>query len=146
MTAAQEIISRVSKGYLADTGTAKGRGVFAASDIKAGEVVEICPVLKIDISQSKLPAELSLVVFHWDALAGTTGIRAVALGYGGLYNHGNPANCKYYPSACGSYLIISAVKEIPENQEITINYNDTRGAPESSQDNWFENVGVKVLG
>jgi len=86
-----------------------------------------------------------LVVFHWDALAGTTGIRAVALGYGGLYNHGNPANCKYYPSACGSYLIISAVKEIPENQEITINYNDTRGAPESSQDNWFENVGVKVL-
>lgn len=145
MPSSQETIARASKGYLADTGTAKGRGVFAASGIQTGEVVEICPVLKIDISKSKLPAELSLVVFHWDALAGTTGIRAVALGYGGLYNHGNPANCRYYPSACGSYLIISAVKEIPENQEITINYNDTRGAPESSQDNWFENVGMKAL-
>ncbi len=145
MTVSKEKITQASKGYLADTGTAKGRGIFAASDIQAGEIVEICPVLKIDISKGKLPAELSLVVFHWDALAGTTGIRAVALGYGGLYNHGNPANCRYSPSACGGYLIVTAVKNILENNEITINYNDTRGAPESSQDNWFENVGVKAL-
>jgi hypothetical protein len=33
--------------YVKDTGTAKGRGVFALRDFTAGEVIELCPVVRV---------------------------------------------------------------------------------------------------
>lgn len=41
-----------------DTGTSKGRGVFALRAYHAGDVVEICPVIVFQCPYNDLPAEL----------------------------------------------------------------------------------------
>lgn len=86
-------------GYLADTGTAKGLGVFA-----------------------------------------------VALGYGSLYNHANPANLRYSADLDGEALRFVAARAIRSGEELTINYNDAGGDVVSSDDNWFRCNRVEYIG
>ncbi|MDY0744468.1 hypothetical protein SNE35_08120 [Paucibacter sp. R3-3] len=131
-----------SLGYIRDTGTAKGRGVFASCTLAEGDVIEVCPVVQLKTSYSLLPEELQKVVFHWGVLAGMNGVSAVALGYGGMYNHANPANSRYKASPDGLNLVFVAAVAIRQDEEITINYNATAGEPMSSEDNWFEQTGV----
>jgi hypothetical protein len=38
-----------SSGYVKDTGTPKGRGVFASRSLQAGELVEVCPILLLRV-------------------------------------------------------------------------------------------------
>ena len=81
-----------SLGYLAPTGDVRGTGVFASRDIEDGEVVEIAPVLLLETDFEKLETELKRRVFNWERLASFPGVSAIALGYGSMYNHDNPAN------------------------------------------------------
>lgn len=131
-----------SLGYIKDTGTPMGRGVFASRAIAQNEVIEVCPVVQLKKRYRRLPEELQRVVFHWGALAEKPGISAVALGYGSMYNHANPANARYKASADGSNLVFVAATDIAQDEEITINYNAALGEPVSFEDNWFKNTGV----
>lgn len=129
-------------GYLADTGTTKGLGVFATRAIKAGETVEVAPVIQIRCAYSDLSQELKSRVFHWERLTSSPGVQALALGYGSLYNHANPANMRYVAIENGTAISFVAASDIDEGDELTINYNDTGGEPVSSEDNWFKLQGI----
>lgn len=131
-----------SIGTIKDTGTPKGRGVFATRTIAANEIIEICPVIKISTPFEQLPPEFQRIVFHWGALAQQAHISALALGYGMIYNHDNPANARYKASPDGDVLIFTAARAIQKDEEITINYNATAGEPVSTADNWFQTTGV----
>jgi len=133
---------RASLGYLADTGTSKGLGVFATRDIGPEEVVEVAPVIQLDARYDELHEVLQQRVFDWARLAGLRGIHALALGYGSSYNHANPANVRY--SACndGTAILFEAASPIRKGEELTINYNDTGGDVVSSEDNWFAATGI----
>lgn len=131
--------------YVKDTGTQKGRGVFAARRFGVGEVVEECPVLLFKKPFEVLHKELKTVVFHWEVPAGAAATQALALGYGSLYNHSNPSNLRYEAERERLVLRLVAVREIEPGEELTINYNADRGAHVSDEDWWFEEKGIRQI-
>jgi len=134
-----------SLGYVKDTGTVLGRGVFASRAICSGEVVELCPVVLLTTKSSDLPTEIRRIIFNWVKLAKMEGTRAIALGYGSLYNHDNPANVRYEACGDGLFLRFIAVVDIEKDEELTINYNALGGAPVADHDTWFEKAGIEVF-
>lgn len=133
-------------GYVRDTGTAKGRGVFASRAISAGEVVEVAPTIVLTAPWRPLPVRLKHYAFAWGNM--TKGPRAVALamGYGGMYNHANPANLRYEAITDGNYMRYIAVRDIAADEEMTINYNAGDGGATSTSDNWFKANGIEPMG
>lgn len=130
-------------GHVRDTGNATGRGVFAARAFTAGEVVELCPVVILECDFKSLPPEIQQRVFDWSALAQAEGVVcALALGYGSMYNHANPANLRYEPSGEGECMRFIAASDIDANSELTINYNGAYGENVSDEDDWFESRGI----
>jgi hypothetical protein len=132
--------------YIKDTGTAKGRGVYAARPFAAGELVEACPVIILDKPFPELPQAIKNVAFNWEVLAGAApGTHCVSLGYGGMYNHDNPANMRYEADPVNVLLRYIAVRAISVDEELTVNYNARGGGAEWFDDNWFERMQLKPI-
>ena len=131
--------------YVKDTGTPKGRGVFAARPFAAGELVEVCPVVLLRKPYEALHKELKTVVFHWEVPEGAAATQALALGYGSLYNHASPSNLRYETDAQALVIRLVAVRNVEAGEELTINYNADGGAPVSEEDWWFEEKGITLL-
>ncbi len=111
-----------------------GRGVFAARDIEAGEIIEICPVLIFPQSQLPHIRQTMLDDYYFDW--GDDGaFYAVCLGYGSLYNHEYEPNAEYGMDFAAETIDFYAVKDIPAGTEITVNYN---GEPGNREKVWFE--------
>lgn len=125
-----------------DTGSPKGRGVFACRAIQAGEIIEECPVVLIDAPFGDLPAEVKKIVFNWTVLSGCSPGNALALGNGSLYNHDNPANMRYEADAGKQVLRFTAIRNIREGEELTVNYNAVGGGATWHDDNWFDRMQV----
>lgn len=130
-----------------ETGTARGRGVFAQRRFAAGEVVEVAPVVLCDGRFEQVPAGVRELLFDWGALAGA-GVHGhgLALGYGSLYNHANPANLRYAADAEARTLRFVAAREIAPGEELTINYNDAAGASAPDGGYWFDRHAIVELG
>jgi SET domain len=131
--------------YVKETGTARGRGVFAKRAFTESEVVEVAPVLVLKTDYDALPELLKTYVFDWAALTGAPGRQAVVLGYGSMYNHDNPANLRYVADAREGVMHYVAVRPIQADEELTINYNARGGVHLSDDDNWFERMGIDLI-
>ncbi len=131
--------------HIKDTGTAKGRGVFAARPFGAGEVVEVCPVVLLRKPYVVLYKELKTVVFHWEVPEGEAPTQALALGYGSLYNHANPSNLRYETDRGADVIRFIAVRDIEAGEELTINYNADGGEPTSEDEWWFDEKKIKLV-
>lgn len=105
-------------------GSAKGRGVFALSDMKKGEVVEVCPMLLYQSEFMVDECELSFYAFatKWSKYV------ALPLGFGILYNHStNDPNVEYeqdYETLLQTYV---ALRPIKKGEELTVNYQHEIG-------------------
>ncbi len=111
-----------------------GKGVFAARDIQAGEIIEICPVLVFPKSELPHIRQTMLDDYYFDW--GDDGaFFAVCLGYGSLYNHDYHPNAEYGMDFAAETIDFYAVKDIPAGAEITVNYN---GEPGNMEKVWFE--------
>lgn len=132
-------------GEIKDTGTAKGSGIFAVRPIASGETIEICPVVVLHSHWGEMPDEIKRVVFDWGYL--TKGARAscIALGWGSMYNHANPANVRYAASGDSQLMVFSAARDIAAGEELTVNYNETGGDIYSSEDVWFQDTGIEPI-
>lgn len=128
-----------------ETGDPRGRGVFALRDFGKGECVEVCPVVPVATDHERLPVELRRRVFDWLAHAGGPEFCAIALGYGSLYNHANPATLRYLADGPRRCLLFVAARRISTGEELTINYNRTMGGPRSLRDDWFEANSLQPL-
>jgi len=134
--------------YVKDTGTPSGRGVFASRGFKAGETVEICPVVVVNNELANgLPQEVACILFGWSYLVTRQAgpLTALALGYGSLYNHNNPANMRYEADDHLKALRFIAVRDIVQDEELTVNYNSYGGGAESSNNRWFEDKGITPI-
>lgn len=96
------------------------RGLLAARDIRAGEVIERCPVVLIPVEQEDA---LEATIFSTYYFLWTDTHYALALGYGSLFNHSYRANVAFDHDFEGQQVIFSAVKDVQQGDELTINYN-----------------------
>ena len=131
--------------YVADTGTAKGRGAFAARPFRAGELVEACPVVPFDLGRGHLPRDVERIMFGWGYLVGEPGPQAIVLGYGSIYNHDNPANMRYEADAGAQVLRFLAVRDVAVGEELTVNYNAHGGGAEWADDAWFRRMKIEPI-
>ena len=129
--------------YIKDTGTSKGRGAYASRAHAKGETVEACPVVLFSGSYTSIPEEVRKLLFNWGVLANTDSGHCLALGYGSMYNHENPANMRYEADAEAGVLRFVAIRDIVADEELTVNYNAVGGGHESERDTWFTGQGVE---
>lgn len=134
----ERLVSNVVK----DTGTVKGRGVFAGRAYREDDIVEVSPVMTFKGTLDTVPEGIRRIVFDWDILPGTY---AIALGQGTLFNHANPANLIYQADRDQKVLRFIAARHISLGEELTINYNSSSGEPEWPDDNWFDRMDIKPI-
>ena len=107
-------------------------GVFAQSEIKQWETIEICPIILLNqedtetIDQTHLYNYYFSWEYQWSALA---------LGYGSLYNHSYSPNARYQKDFANQTIHFLAIQDINRGEEITVNYN---GDPLDQEKVWFD--------
>lgn len=108
-----------------------GRGIFSTRNIKKGELIEETPVIIIPKTEWNLVRGSILLnyVFRWGE------DKALALGYGSLYNHSYTPNARYITNIENESIDFYAREDIQEGEEITVNYN---GDPKDQSSLWFE--------
>lgn len=111
----------------------KGRGVFAAADIAAGQLIEAVEVIVVPADQIETLEATSLCDYYYkwgeDSLSG-----ALALGHASLYNHSYRPNVRYVKHFDRGLIEFFALRGIVSGEEMTINYN---GDPDSRKGVWF---------
>jgi uncharacterized protein len=128
-----------------DTGSIRGRGVFAVQNYAAGELVEAAAVVLLNCAFETYPVELKTYVFNWAALCEVGHAHAVVLGYGSLYNHDNPANMHYEADPANMAMRFIAARNIAAGEELTVNYSGEGGRASSDNNDWFERLHGKSM-
>lgn len=95
-----------------------GRGVFAGRAIRAGQVIEVCPVIVLPARAAAWDG-LQNYLFKWGRAADQL---AVALGHGSLYNHSSDPNAEYLPRFATGEVVFRAVRPIAAGEQIVIDY------------------------
>ncbi len=134
-----------ASGMIKDTGTIKGRGVFAIRQIRAGEIIEVCPVILLPTDWNTMPDEVKHRVFDWGHLIKGSPAPCIALGWGSMYNHRNPANIRYSADNDTLSIMFTAARDIELGEELTVNYNGAGGNIDSSEDDWFDDTGISPI-
>ena len=109
-----------------------GRGVFTSEFIERDSLVEVCPVLVFDEFQSLESTKLYDYLFRW---GDTQNQRALALGFGSLYNHSSDPNLRIQLNYDRRTISFYALKDIPIGTELLFNY---RGDAGDQTKVWFE--------
>ena len=142
---AHDMKTQSARLEIRDTGTPKGRGVFALQSLHEGDVVEVCPVVIFATPSELLPEALDVLMFDWGVLANTPGTDALALGFGSLYNDDNPANMRYEAVPSQLLLRFIAVRDIDLDEELTINYSALGGGAVWHDDSWFDGMATAPM-
>lgn len=113
-----------------------GRGVFAASDFHAGEVIERAPVIVIPAAECSDLDRTTLFNYYY-GWGPEDADGAVVLGYGSLYNHAYSPNATFRHDPASANCDFIALRDIAAGEEITINYNQD---PDDRSALWFPTV------
>jgi SET domain-containing protein len=108
-----------------------GRGVFASEDIKAGETIEVAPILVLQF-EDFIDTKWNLLFEYYFWMDDEV---VLALGYGSLYNHSKGNNAEYEINIKNKSIAFKAIKNIKKGQEIFFNY---KGSTTSKAPLWFE--------
>ena len=111
------------KPYLfVDKTTEKGKGVFTRERIPAGTVIEVAPVIVMDVADRRYLDKTLLhdYIFEWGKLKDKC---CMALGLIPVYNHSYKSNCEYFMDFEEDSIFVKTVRIIENGEELTINYN-----------------------
>ena len=100
----------------------KGLGVFAKEKIPKGEIIEVCPLIKLNTPP--ISDVLDDYRFFYPK-QGSNRIYVVVLGYGSLYNHNNQNNADWRDGKPMTFEFF-ALRDIEPGEEICTRY----GGPE----------------
>ncbi|MEO6537834.1 MAG: SET domain-containing protein-lysine N-methyltransferase [Ferruginibacter sp.] len=124
----------ISASLFVDSSPQKGRGVFTNEKIEANTVVEISPVIVMNI-EDRVHLDKTLLhdyIFEW-------GIKkekcCMALGLVPIYNHSYKSNCEYFMDFEADNIFVKTVSRIEKMEELTLNYN---GDWNDKAKVWFE--------
>lgn len=93
----------------------KGRGVYALSAFKKGELIEECELIFLKLAD--VPDSLEGYVFEY-----TKKTIALALGNGSLFNHSENPNAKFSFNKKKQTLLFHSIRPIKKGEEITVDY------------------------
>jgi uncharacterized protein len=94
----------------------KGWGVFAASDIAKGTVVEVCPITLVE----SVHTGNNILVdyeFYWD-----DDRSAIVWGLGSIYNHSADPNLIYWLHEDPPRAVFVAIRDVPSGAELVHDY------------------------
>ena len=111
-----------------------GRGVFAKSEIKKGELIERCPFLEIPESEREKLNE-SFLVSYFFYFGKNKEKQALLLGFGSMYNHSYKPNASFKIKKSEGVVEFVALKNIKKSEEILFNY---KGDSKNKAPLWFE--------
>jgi uncharacterized protein len=129
--------------YVEKTGTAL-RGVFAGKRFDPGELIEVAPVIVLPVAL--VSKTLVAVTYSWDEGSEQARTRAIALGYGSLYNRGKPGNLVYRVDGPGRVIRYFARIVVAAGEELTINYDSMSEACMAAQDRCMERQDAALIG
>ena len=118
----------------------KGRGVFCKQKIKKDEIFEICPLLVIPSEDYSSVIETQLVDYFFN-FNNEENSKAIALGFGSMYNHAKFSNAAYILKPESKTIEFYALEDIKSCNEITINYGGERG---KDYNIWFESRNISI--
>jgi uncharacterized protein len=98
-----------------------GRGVYTRVSIRRGAIVEVAPVIPLtgkDWKQIK-DSSLETYVFAWGANEKSN---ALALGFGGLFNHSDDPNLLFALNLEERSITFRARRDIAASEQLTIDY------------------------
>jgi SET domain-containing protein len=96
-----------------------GLGVFAAQDILQGEIIEKCPLLRLDIDEKN---ELFVDFRFWWTENEKRLFYVMAMGYGSFYNHSNEPNSYFFSNKETFTVDFVSTKNIKKGEEIFVDY------------------------
>lgn len=112
-----------------------GRGVFAKSKIRKGELIEQAPLIFLS-NEEKETLRFTKFYHYYFLLGNAEKQAAFSFGYASFYNHSPEANAFYTFSRRKNTLNFYACRTIEAGSEITINYN---GKPNDKSEVYFPN-------
>ena len=125
-----------TKIYLAQSTIPKaGLGVFSHTNINKSDEIETAPVLVLPIKD--YPKAKKTILRNYYFMWGTR-TAALCYGFGSFYNHSYQPNATYQKNTQQKTITFTAIKKIPKNTEITINYN--YGDPDSKKMLWIKAI------
>ena len=100
----------------------RGRGVYTSEDIGEGAVVEVSPVIVMNMEERKLLDQTLLhdYIFEWGEDKDQC---CMAMGYVPVYNHSYESNCEYGMDYEQQQISISTVRPVKAGEELLVNYN-----------------------
>ncbi len=121
-------------GLYIDVSGGRGRGVFSRSNLTAGEVIELSPVLVLSREEMKEVEGTRLhdYIFEWGDDREKC---CVAWGYLSMYNHAEPPNCTYEMDYEEETIAIRTLRSIEAGEELFISYLPEEG---NKPPIWFE--------
>ena len=107
-----------------------GYGVFAKEDIRAGELLEECHLVKYMNIKYGVEPDIDRVKFAWPKGGGDIPTAefftyGIPLGFGAIYNSANTkgtANADWESDIENKLLVFSAIKDIKKDEEIQTYY------------------------
>jgi SET domain-containing protein len=115
----------------------RGRGVFTSESLSQGDLIEICPIIKLPDGDLAYIDKTTLYDYYF--LWEEEGYRGcIALGYGSIYNHHIKPNSDLLFDYEDSTIKILANQAIEPGEELFIDYTGSGLTKES--DLWFEPV------
>ncbi len=112
----------------------KGKAVFTNTDIDAGVVIELSPVIVMK-KEDRVHLDKTLLhdyIFEWGENKDQC---CMALGFIPIYNHSYTSNCEYFMDFEEEIIFVKTVRAIKKGEELTINYN---GDWNDATKVWFE--------
>lgn len=114
-----------------DYSSIEGIGVFAATDIRSGTIIERCPMVRMDWRSNYQhdPTIWKYLYFQpkcdCNDCNNHGSVVWMVLGYGMLYNHQDIPNAKWSFDYHKAYADVIATKDISRGDEIFVSYGST---------------------
>ena len=127
-----------SKVYVCKSRTPKaGRGVFARSDIKKGEIIETSPIIEIP-QNDRSNVKDGILITYFFYFGKNKKRQALALGFGSIYNHSYKPNITYNIKSTEKLIEFIALDDIKKGEELHFNYLGNSKQKNKKRPLWFE--------